>query len=166
MADERRDDKSPAPERGKGGSERGDREGGREEGRRHFGRRRSFHGRGGGQGGRRQGGPGDQNKPEEKREATTCPLCGKPVYDLATALCANKDGCEPAHFDCVLERVQAAESISPQERLVYLGSGNFGVIEFKDKSESAFVVKRKIPWETEGEKKDWRKSLSSRITNL
>ncbi len=166
MADDRRDERLPSP--GKGGAERGEKEGsgGHEEGRRRFGRRRMFHGRGPGTAGRRQGDAPEQNASDEKRDLKTCPICGKPVYDLATALSANKESGEPAHFDCVLERVAAAENISSQERLVYLGSGNFGVIEFKDKSENAVVVKRKIAWETEGEKKDWRKSLSSRISNL
>jgi hypothetical protein len=96
----------------------------------------------------------------------SCPLCGKPVYDLSTALSAGRDIGDPAHFDCVFERVIASETLGAGEKLVYLGSGAFGVVEFKDRSESQFTVKRRIQWEKEGEKKDWRKGLSSRIANL
>jgi hypothetical protein len=95
-----------------------------------------------------------------------CPICGKSVYDLSTAISASRESGEPAHFDCVLERVNASETLGAGEKLVYLGSGAFGVVEFKDKSDSAFVVKRRIQWEKEGEKKEWRKGISSRITNL
>ncbi len=95
-----------------------------------------------------------------------CPLCGKPVYDLSTAIAASKETGEPSHFDCVLERVQAAETLAAGEKLVYLGSGAFGVVVFKDKNENAFTVQRRIQWEKEGEKKDWRKGLSARIVNL
>jgi hypothetical protein len=95
-----------------------------------------------------------------------CPLCGKPVYDLSTALATSRETSDPAHFDCVLERVAASETLVSGEKLVYLGSGAFGVVEFKDKNESLFTVKRRIQWEKEGEKKDWRKGLSSRISNL
>jgi hypothetical protein len=95
-----------------------------------------------------------------------CPLCEKPVYDLSTAVSASREAADPAHFDCVLERVSASETLAEGEKLVYLGSGCFGVVELKDKSESAFQVKRRIQWEKEGEKKDWRKVLSSRISNL
>ncbi|HRY53691.1 MAG TPA: hypothetical protein P5142_03640, partial [Spirochaetia bacterium] len=105
-------------------------------------------------------------RPEDKRELSVCPLCGRPLYDLSTALSASKEGGEPAHFDCVLERVIAAESLGPGEKIVYLGSGAFGVVEFKDRSETAFAVKRRIQWEKEGEKREWRRNLSSRITNL
>jgi hypothetical protein len=95
-----------------------------------------------------------------------CPLCGKPVYDLSTALTASREAAEPAHFDCVLDRVAASESLAAGEKIVYLGSGAFGVVVFKDKSESSFTVVRRVQWEKEGEKKDWRKVLSTKITSI
>lgn len=110
--------------------------------------------------------PEEISRQEAARDMPACPLCGKPVYDLSTAIAAARETGDPAHFDCVLERVAASETLVPGEKLVYLGSGAFGVVEFKDKSESHFSVKRRIQWEKEGEKKDWRKGLSSRITNL
>ncbi len=161
MADERRDDKPGSTGRDNQGDKRGD-------GRRRFGRFRQSRGRsedGNGQG-QKDAVPGGRPEAQAKRELVPCPLCGKPVYDLSTAVAASKEAPEPAHFDCVLERVAAAEALAAGERLVYLGSGSFGVVEFKDKSETLFTVKRRIQWEKEGEKKDWRKTLSSRITNL
>jgi hypothetical protein len=103
---------------------------------------------------------------EDMRDMPSCPICGKPVYDLSTAITAARETGDPAHFDCVLERIAASETLATGEKLVYLGSGAFGVVEFKDKNESLFTVKRRIQWEKEGEKKDWRKGLSSRIANL
>jgi hypothetical protein len=95
-----------------------------------------------------------------------CPLCGKPVYDLSTALTAGREAPEPAHFDCVLDRVIASETLTAGEKIVYLGSGSFGVVVFKDKNESSFSVVRRVQWEKEGEKKDWRKVLSARIVSI
>jgi hypothetical protein len=95
-----------------------------------------------------------------------CPICGKPVYDLSTALAASREAAEPAHFDCVIDRVAASETLAAGEKLVYLGSGAFGVVTLKDKSENSFTVLRRIQWEKEGEKKDWRKGLSTRITSI
>jgi hypothetical protein len=105
-------------------------------------------------------------RPEEARDMPICSICGKPVYDLSTAVAASRDAGEPAHFDCVLERVNESESLVAGEKIVYLGSGSFGVVEFKDKNEGVFSVKRRIQWEKEGEKKEWRKGISSRIQNL
>ena len=175
MSDEKRDRGPGRPENGRPadfpGGAKGDARGeGRD--RRKFGRRRFGHGLRPGEGqGRGLEGQGDARgeAPAEqglRPEPVACPLCGKPVYDLSTALCADREAPAPAHFDCVFERVAAAENLGPGEKIVYLGSGAFGVVEFKDKNESSFVVKRKIQWEKEGEKQDWRRSLSSRISNL
>jgi len=166
-------DGKPGDKDGKGGGQ----------GRR-FGRRRGFRGRPRrdrpGEGQDRSGGESQAqdrpegtdsqdyvaSRPDDGREPPTCPLCGKPVYDLSTALSSGKEEGEPAHFDCVLDRVAAAEPLEPGEKVVYLGSGSFAVVVFKDRSESSFTVKRRIQWEKEGEKKEWRKGLSSRIANL
>lgn len=111
------------------------------------------------------GGESQPQMQEVKRDSPVCPLCQKPIYDLANAVAEPNSG-QPSHFDCILDRVSAAESIAPNEKIVYLGAGAFGVVEFKDKNENAFVVKRRIQWEKEGEKKDWRRSMSSGIMNL
>jgi hypothetical protein len=173
-----------------GDNRKGNPEGPREEGQgRRGGRHRGFRGRHGAgdsgpvpakaaPNGARPGGPPKDSSPrdepqrprgqknEEPREMPLCSICGKAVYDLSTAISASREMGEPAHFDCVLERVIASETLAAGEKLVYLGSGSFGVVEFKDKVDSAFQVKRRIQWEKEGEKKDWRKGLSSRISNL
>ncbi len=60
----------------------------------------------------------------------------------------------------------AAETLLPGEKLVYLGSGGFAVVEFRDGKETAFSVKRRIPWEKEGVKKEWRKAIHSRYTGV
>jgi hypothetical protein len=175
-------DGKPGDKDGKRGSEGGGQGGQGQGGQgRRFGKRRGFRGRprrekaGEGQDakapGQAQGAaaePDNESAPaaDAGREPTTCPLCGKPVYDLSTALSSSQESGEPAHFDCVLDRVTAAETLEPGEKIVYLGSGGFAVVTFKDRSETAFAVKRRIQWEKEGEKKDWRKGLSSRIANL
>ena len=170
MAEEKREDKSPRPEPQAPG-----------EGRTRANRHKRF------RGGRkdaspRENGPSGQVLPsggkqvpaprafetvlqETKKDSPLCPLCDKPIYDMSNAV-AEPSGGMPSHFDCILDRVSAAETISLNEKIVYLGGGAFGVVEFKDKNEGTFIVKRRIQWEKEGEKKDWRKTLSSGIINL
>ncbi len=125
---------------------------------------------------RAQGGQA-QKRPESPRpqiqvppRATTpsfsCALCEKPILDLTGAI-TDKESGQPVHFDCALERVTAAESLEPGEKIAYLGSGCFGVVtQIEGRPEGAFTVKRRIQWEKEGEKKDWRKLLSSHITKI
>ncbi|MEI6388352.1 MAG: hypothetical protein WCQ50_17160 [Spirochaetota bacterium] len=101
-----------------------------------------------------------------RADAPICPICEKPVHDLSSALGSDRETGLPAHFDCVYERISAAENLGPGEKVVYLGSGSFAIVEFKDGKEAAFVVKRRIQWEKEGEKKEWRKSLHSRFLGM
>jgi hypothetical protein len=94
-----------------------------------------------------------------------CAICGKPIFDLTGAL-ADKDSGSPVHFDCVFERLSISEPLEAGEKIAYLGAGCFGVVTFKNGSEGAFVVKRRIRWEKEGEKQLWRKDISSYITKI
>ena len=188
MAEDKPEDRGVKPNREAGGEPGKDRQAdpnhpnARDEGAvKRNGRHRGFRGRHGGRIGVPEAPRGDpreageaesrdghrpRQRPEEARDMPQCPICGKAVYDLSTALAASREAGDPAHFDCVLERVVASENLTNGEKLVYLGSGAFGVVEFKDRTESAFVVRRRIQWEKEGEKKDWRKGISSRIANL
>jgi len=149
---DQRDDGRPAEGQGSG---------------RHAGRRRFGRGGRGGDGGR--GTEGGQERRESplampQAEAPLCPLCSKPVFDLASAIGADRETGLPAHFDCVYDRVKAAENLGPNERVVYLGAGSFAVVEFKDAKEGAFFVKRRIQWEKENEKKDWRRAINTRFS--
>lgn len=112
---------------------------------------------------------GEARKPEARPQvpAAVCPLCGEPIYDLSSAL-AEKETNLPAHFDCVLARVAAAEELESGEKVVYIGAGSFAVVQFRDRNESAFTVKRRISWENEKEKdkREWRKALSQRVQML
>jgi hypothetical protein len=91
-----------------------------------------------------------------------CPLCSKPIFDLSSALAGRVEGI-PVHFDCALAQAGTGENLEPNERVAYIGRGAFAVIEYKDKSLTTFVIKRRIQWEKEGAKFDWRKSIQHRF---
>jgi hypothetical protein len=94
--------------------------------------------------------------------APVCPLCGKPIFDLSSALAGREEG-TPVHFDCALAQAGVGEELEPGERVAYIGRGAFAVIEYKDKSLTSFIIKRRIQWEKEGAKFDWRKSIQQRF---
>ena len=110
---------------------------------------------------------GQEERPQAAANVPTveCAFCGKPIFDLSSAL-ADKETGDPVHFDCALARVAEHEALSPGEKVVYIGSGTFAVVEYKDRSETAFTVKRRLPFEEEGKKHEWRKALSSRVSSL
>ncbi|MEW6549686.1 MAG: hypothetical protein AB1407_09515 [Spirochaetota bacterium] len=106
-----------------------------------------------------------KEEPKKVAPAVDCAICSQPIFDLTGAL-ADKDTGQPVHFDCALERVAKAEDLAPKEKIVYLGAGCFAVVEHKNGNDGAFVVKRRIRWEKEGEKQAWRKDISSYITKI
>ena len=89
----------------------------------------------------------------------SCPLCGKPVRELPMALAHRATGL-PAHFDCIMRELRDVHQIGPQEKICYLGSGCFGIIEFKQPVGSGkFIIKQKIQYEEKESPTEWKKGL-------
>lgn len=85
----------------------------------------------------------------------TCPVCGEGVKELTSAIEYNGQG--PTHFDCVLRDIGKQENIKENQKVVYLGSGNFGVIENK-KNEAGvpFTLIKSIEVEDREKEFEWR----------
>ncbi len=164
-----------APQGNRGGSGRpqGNPPGGRPRG----GRGPGGRGPGGGQpGGRqqqgRQGRPGADRRPQEAPAEPPvrvepavpivlpdCPVCGKPVRELASAL-THRVSRQPAHFDCVVRELRESNEVAPQEKICYLGGGSFGILEFRASTGSPrFVIKKRIQYEEKETPQDWKKPL-------
>jgi hypothetical protein len=88
-----------------------------------------------------------------------CPICGKPVRELASAL-THRASRQPAHFDCIVQELRATNEIEPQEKICYLGGGSFGVLEFcSSGGPGHFVIKKRIQYEEKEIQQDWKKPL-------
>ncbi len=92
------------------------------------------------------------------QELKVCAVCGKPIFDLMGAIASREDG-EPIHFDCALEILSKEERLAPDERLVYIGSGLFGVCVRT--AGGKLEIRRKIRWESAGTIQPWRKPMMS-----
>ena len=67
-----------------------------------------------------------------------CAICGEKIDLIASAM-TNPDG-GYVHFDCALNRIKEEESLSENQVVSYIGSGNFGVCE-RDANGSYHIVK-------------------------
>lgn len=117
-----------------------------------------------------------QNKPKERFSdgdtaesrvlfdvpSAVCPYCNQPIYDMSAAIEHRETG-EPAHFDCIIDRIYKVENLGTKEQVIYLGSGVFAIVEFSDQSRNHFTIKRRIEWETSNERKEWRIKLQKHI---
>lgn len=95
-----------------------------------------------------------------KARTPECPICGKPITEVSSAL-ADKESGEPAHFDCVLQKVQESEKLTPEQKIVYIGQGRFGVVVFPNPHDTKnFSIQRIIEWESREKKYGWRAEIA------
>ena len=95
-----------------------------------------------------------------KMNTPECPLCGKPIVELGSAL-ADKETGVPVHFDCVLDQLQKTENLSPDQKIVYIGQGRFGVLNYENpRDQRHFTIKKIIEWEDRDSQSEWRKEIS------
>ena len=97
--------------------------------------------------------------PQPALPAPDCPVCGKPVREMASAL-THRISHQPAHFDCIVRELRDSTEIAPQEKLCYLGAGTFGILEFRPPGgPSKFVIKKRIQYEEKEIPQEWKKLL-------
>lgn len=87
-----------------------------------------------------------------------CPVCGKNIRYLASAIVIEKDK-NPAHFDCVLTKLQEETELMEKERICYLGNGSFGIVKPVEGGGFKFFIRKRIQFEEPETHPEWRKSM-------
>ena len=102
--------------------------------------------------------------PPPKREYDPCPLSGQVIDNIYLAISDPESG-KPARFDKVLEHLRKREEIQKGQQLVYIGAGNFGIVEnTSKKGKRRIELIKKIPYEDSYQKKQWRRELSPGVS--
>jgi hypothetical protein len=103
-------------------------------------------------------------EPPAHREYPPCPISGEPIDDIYSAIADPRSG-EPSNLDSVINKLMELEPLEPEERICYIGEGQFGVIqEVKRNGKNVMEIKRRIPYEDRHDKHQWRKELSPGIS--
>ena len=103
---------------------------------------------------------------ELKQREVTCPICGKSIDDLASALADKRTG-EPVHFDCVLEELQNRETLEENQQVTYIGQGRFAVVHFPNMQDTRkFSIVKIIEWEEKDKKFDWRQEIAGMYSQV
>ena len=91
----------------------------------------------------------------------TCEYCNQPIEDLTSSI-ASKESGNPAHFDCVLAKINATEKLSENEKITYIGQGRFAVVYFENPHDLRhFTIRRVIEWENLEAKYEWRSEIAN-----
>jgi len=103
-----------------------------------------------------------RSRPQQERpNGPDCPVCGKPIRDVSAAM-TDPSGDKPAHFDCVVKILSEKETLGNQEKVIYLGSGQFGVVKILNNRK--FEIVKKIPYEeNQDARSEWRMDMRLNI---
>lgn len=102
--------------------------------------------------------------PPPHREYPPCPLSGEPIDDIYSAVADPRTG-NPVRIESVVAKFTEQESLGPDERICYVGEGQFGVVrETVQNGKSVLEIVKRIPYEDHHEKQPWRKELSPGIS--
>lgn len=94
-------------------------------------------------------------KDDDRNSIQICPICEKFIRFLSTAV-THQETSLPAHFECILKELEQKEKPGPDEHLVYLGHGFFGVVVFSSNNQK-FVIRKKIQYESNDKIAEWRR---------
>jgi hypothetical protein len=101
-----------------------------------------------------------------KLREVICPVCGKPIEDLTSAISDRVTG-TPAHFDCILDQLNKSESLDVNDKITYIGQGRFAVLHFDNPRDlKSFKILKTIEWESREKKLDWREEMSGLFSQI
>lgn len=96
----------------------------------------------------------------ERKNLTKCPLCDQIVRDVLSAIDYQD---QPAHFDCIIKILQAEEELEANEKIIYLGGGSFGIVQYRSANNSKLFVRKRIQYEEKEKKIEWRRKESEHL---
>lgn len=98
---------------------------------------------------------------EIKNRENICPICNKPITDLASCLSDKKTNL-PVHFECAFSEVEKNENVGENEKIAYIGQGRFGILHYDDiRDQRHFSIKKIIEWEDRDTNSSWRDEISN-----
>lgn len=92
---------------------------------------------------------------KEDIEWLLCPICNEPIYIIEEAIRHNSTG-EMAHFECIINEIRDdnISEMEEEDKIVYLGSGTFGIIQERQNGKnSRLFVRKRINYENRKIKK-------------
>lgn len=88
-----------------------------------------------------------ERKKKDGKEKPICPICNNEIYIIEQSILYGKTK-TPAHFDCIIKHLSKDNQLEENEKIVYLGSGTFGIIQERAGGRGGkFFVRKRIIYE-------------------
>ena len=94
-------------------------------------------------------------KMNDNSEKPICPICNNPIYIIEEGINHNATN-KLAHFECILNEIRQKNinDIEENDKIVYLGSGTFGIIRERQNGQKFnLFVRKRINYENRKVKK-------------
>lgn len=91
----------------------------------------------------------EKREREDITNKPTCPICNEKIHIIEEAIKHAGTG-NLAHFGCVVKEIEKDNKIEDKEKVVYLGAGDFGIIQTKEGNNSKnprFTIRKRINYE-------------------
>lgn len=83
---------------------------------------------------------------EYKQDKKTCVLCKAIIDDMLSAL-KPSEGDGFCHFECVQKELARSEPLAENEKMVYVGSGDFCIVqERRNRGKTYYFLRKRIHW--------------------
>ncbi len=89
-----------------------------------------------------------------KQEKKSCALCNQEIEDMLSAV-GHSEGDGWCHFECVQKELAKVETLAENEKIVYVGNGDFCIVqERRNRGKMYYFLRKRIHWrESEKSKK-------------
>ena len=89
-----------------------------------------------------------------KQTKETCVLCNGVIEDILTAIPHREEEKRFCHFECVQKEISAKEPVSANESFVYIGNGDFCIVqERRNRNKPYYFFRKRIHYNTEKARK-------------
>lgn len=92
-------------------------------------------------------------------DTQVCEICREPIKDVTASMSLDGESDKTSHFDCILKDLSQKENLPEDEKIIYLGSGSFGVVKKDEYARRQLSILRKIQYARPEEREEWRKKM-------
>ncbi len=81
-----------------------------------------------------------------KQDKKVCALCSTPIDDMLSAV-RHSEGDDVCHFECVQKELAKSEPLAENEKMVYVGNGDFCIVqERRNRGKMYYFLRKRIHW--------------------
>jgi len=112
---------------------------------------------------RKRSGKGKKSFTPTQFEQLQCAICGESIKDVTSAMCMPEED-NPCHFDCVIQALAEKEPLKEDEKIIYMGSNHFAIVQESEYNKRNFSILRTIDFPRKDNRENWRANMKQELS--